>query len=197
MSLRLEPQIADLPRDDAAEHREPQIGPHRLRNRNPVIARGAFHGLETLVNDHADCLVMRRIHLSPRASCEYQAPIRASRHAHGIDAKEIACAFNWSLYQAASRTGGGTASSEGHPAAERRRQAPVAGHRMAQPCGHNSRPSPPAGSPFPCHRTGRRANMSVRFGTRGDIGLVHIGRRRLDPLQPLQRHRAVTIVAPC
>ena len=91
--LRPETEIADLPRDNAAEHREPKIGPHRLRNRNPVIARCPLHGLESLVNDHADCLVMRRI--QPVSTCVMRipGPVGASRHAHGIDAEEIARTF--------------------------------------------------------------------------------------------------------
>ena len=60
MRLRLEPEIADLFGHHPAKHRKAEIGAHRLCHRNPVVAGRPFHGLEPLVDHHADRLVMRR-----------------------------------------------------------------------------------------------------------------------------------------
>ena len=62
MRLCLEAEIANLAGNHPAKHRKAKIGPHGLRHRNPVIAGSPFHSLKTLINDHADRLVMRRVY---------------------------------------------------------------------------------------------------------------------------------------
>ena len=91
MRLGGKTEIAYLPRDDPTQKREAQIGAHRLRHRNPVISGRAFHGLESLVDHHADGLVMRRRHGIAAGVVRIPAPVRATRHANRIHPKEIAC----------------------------------------------------------------------------------------------------------
>ena len=54
-------QIADLLGNDAAQQRKPQIGAHALRDADPVIARGALHGLVALIDDHRDGMRLARL----------------------------------------------------------------------------------------------------------------------------------------
>ena len=83
-------EVPDLLRDHPAQEGKPQIGAHGLGHGDPVVAAGALHGLVALVDDHADRLVVGRIDGVAHGIVRIPGPVRAARDPHRVDAKEIA-----------------------------------------------------------------------------------------------------------
>ena len=66
-----------------------QIGPHRLRAADPVIAAGAFHGVEALINHDRDRLIMVGHDFLATGVVAVVAPFRTAGDAHGIRAEPV------------------------------------------------------------------------------------------------------------
>ena len=81
---------ADLLGDHAAEHREPQVRPHALRHRDPVVAARAFHGLVTLIVEHADRMGVIRHQFHALRIVRIPGPIRDRAKADRIATEEVA-----------------------------------------------------------------------------------------------------------
>ena len=94
MRLGFVAEVADLFGDDPAQKRETQIGAHGLCDGDPVVPRCALHCLITLIDNHADRVVMRRINRRTRGVVTVPCPIRATADPDSIDTKEIARCFD-------------------------------------------------------------------------------------------------------
>ena len=66
-----------------------QIGPHRLRAADPVIAAGAFHGVEALINHDRNRLIVVGYDLLPAGVVAVVAPLGTAGDAHGIRAEPV------------------------------------------------------------------------------------------------------------
>ena len=75
---------------DPADESEPEVGPHRLRDRDPVVAAGALHGLVALVDDHRHRLVVGRDDLVALGVVGVPDPVRAARQADRVGAQPVA-----------------------------------------------------------------------------------------------------------
>ena len=84
-------QVAQVLRHHATQHRKPQIGPHGLRDGDPIVARRPLHRVKALVDDKAQRLVMRRGDRGAGGVMAVPRPIRAGRETRSIGSQKIAC----------------------------------------------------------------------------------------------------------
>ncbi len=82
-------QAADLLGDDAAEQREAQVGAHALRDRDPVVAAGAFHRLVALVEQQVDGVGVIRRQLVAAGIVRIPGPLGHGAQAHRVDTQVI------------------------------------------------------------------------------------------------------------
>ena len=102
LGARRETEFAQHLGHDAGDHRAAQIAAHRLRAGNPVVAAGAFHGVEALVDQHDDGVAVIGFEFAavflvrePGIARHFAnaGEVGAKRIGQGLDRARIGCAI--------------------------------------------------------------------------------------------------------